>query len=129
MTLRMKHQITHMRPLAERTELQRQVRDVVNTTPVVDTHTHLFPPAFADLSLFGIDELLTYHYLVAETFRSTAVTTEQFWRMGKVEQANLVWKTLFVDNSPLSEATRGVVTVLNAFGLDAAAPDLSEARA
>ena len=31
-------------------------------------------------------------------------------------------------NSPLSEATRGVVTVMNALGLDASAPDLNDAR-
>src|SRR5260370_42389377 len=49
--------------------------------------------------------------------------------MGKVAQADIIWQTLFVDNTPLSEATRGVVTVLSAFGLDPNAPDLAEARA
>src|SRR6185369_15788661 len=49
----------------------------------------------------------TYHYLTAETFRSTKVSIEQFWRMSKTEQADLVWKTLFVENTPTSEAARG----------------------
>ena len=88
-------------------------------------HTHLFAPQFGEMNLFGIDELLTYHYLVAETFRSTDITSERFWRMNRTEQADLVWQTLFVENTPLSEATRGVVTVLDAFGLDPAAPDLA----
>ena len=44
--------------------------EVVTTTPVIDVHTHLLPPQFGEMSLFGIDELLTYHYLIAETFRS-----------------------------------------------------------
>jgi hypothetical protein len=35
---------------------------------------------------------------------------------------------LFVENTPLSEAARGVVSVLDAFGLDPRAPDLREAR-
>ena len=52
----------------EKTELRRQVEEVVNKTPVIDIHTHLFPPEFGEMNLFGIDELLTYHYLVAETF-------------------------------------------------------------
>jgi hypothetical protein len=115
--------------LIDRTELRRQVDEVVKETPVIDIHTHLFAPGFGELNLFGIDELLTYHYLTAETFRSTEINPEHFWQMRKTEQADLTWQTLFVENTPLSEATRGVVTVLSAFGLDPCAPDLSEARA
>jgi hypothetical protein len=115
--------------LPDVTQLRREVMEVVKTTPVIDVHTHLLAPQFGEMSLFGIDELLTYHYLIVETFRSSKVKPEQFWRLNTVEQADLVWKTLFVENTPLSEATRGVVTVLNAFGLDPGAADLSEARA
>jgi hypothetical protein len=115
--------------LADAAELRLHVSEVVNRTPVVDLHTHLFPPEFGGLSLSGIDELLTYHYLIAETFRSNGVARESFWRMSKAEQADLVWRTLFVEQTPLSEATRGVVTVLDALGLDPAATDLTEARA
>ena len=110
-------------------QLKREVAEVVKTTPVIDVHTHLLAPQFGEMSLFGIDDLLTYHYLIVETFRSSEITPEQFWHMNTAEQADLVWKTLFVENTPLSEATRGVVTVLNALGLDTGAPDLSEARA
>ncbi|MFL6256228.1 MAG: glucuronate isomerase [Pyrinomonadaceae bacterium] len=115
--------------LNEREELRRVVSEVVGAVPVFDMHTHLYAPEFGDLGLSGIDELLTYHYLIAETFRSTRVSYESFWRMSRTEQADLVWRTLFVENTPVSEATRGVLTVLDAFGLDLAAPELSEARA
>ncbi len=77
----------------------------------------------------AIDELLTYHYLIAETFRSADVTPAHFWQMTKTEQADLIWKTLFVENTPISEATRGIISILDAFGLDPRAPDLTEARA
>ncbi|HEY0380201.1 MAG TPA: hypothetical protein VGC87_25030 [Pyrinomonadaceae bacterium] len=115
--------------LSDATELRRQVEEVVDATPVFDIHTHLYAPEFGALNLYGIDELLTYHYLIAETFRSTSVSPESFWGMSKTEQADLVWRALFVENTPLSEAARGVVTVLDAFGLDTAAPDLTQARA
>ena len=49
--------------------------------------------------------------------------------MSKTQQADLVWQTLFVENTPISEATRGVITVLNAFGLNPNASNLSESRA
>ena len=111
------------------TQMKRDVTEVVKTTPVIDVHTHLLAPQFGEMSLYGIDELLTYHYLIVETFRSSEVKPEQFWHMNTVEQADLVWKTLFVENTPLSEATRGVVTVLSALGLDPGAADLLEARA
>src|SRR5262249_55706961 len=71
----------------------------------------------------------TYHYLIAETFRSTAVTPREFWQKSRAEQADLVWATLFVENTPMSEATRGIVSILNAFGLDARSGDLREAHA
>ena len=120
---------THPDRLTDRSALRRQVEETVSRTPVIDLHTHLFPPEFGGMSLSGIDELLTYHYLIAETFRSAGVAPERFWRMTKAEQADLVWRTLFVENTPVSEATRGVVTVLSAFGLDPAARDLAQARA
>ncbi|MEN3329756.1 MAG: hypothetical protein V7638_4563 [Acidobacteriota bacterium] len=115
--------------LSNTTELRAQVDLIVNSAPVADAHTHLFPPEFNELCLWGIDELLTYHYLTAEALRSARITYEQFWSMSKTAQADLVWKTLFVDNTPTSEAAQGIISVLDVFGLDTRAPDLKEARA
>src|SRR5678815_3675235 len=115
--------------LSNTTELRAQVDLIVNSAPVADAHTHLFPPEFNELCLWGIDELLTYHYLTAEALRSARTTYEQFWAMSKTSQADLVWKTLFVDNTPTSEAAQGIISVLDVFGLDTRAPDLREARA
>jgi hypothetical protein len=114
--------------LTDPEELRVQVEIVVNSTRAMDVHTHLFPPEFIGLCSFGIDELLTYHYLTAEALRSTRISPERFWQMSKTERADLVWKVLFVENSPASEATRGVISVLDAFGLDTRATDLQEAR-
>ena len=114
--------------LLDARELRRQVDEVIAATPVIDMHTHLFPPQFGEMNLFGIDEMLTYHYLIAEMFRSSNVTPAQFWMLSKAEQADLIWKTLFVQQTPLSEATRGVVMVLTALGLNPRAADLGEAR-
>ena len=114
--------------LTDAAELRAQVEMIMNSTEVMDVHTHLFPPEFNRLCLFGIDELLTYHYLTAEAFRSAKIPHDRFWRMSKTDQADLVWKTLFVDNVPTSEATRGVISVLGAFGIDTRARDLKEAR-
>jgi len=115
--------------LSSTTELRAQVDLIVNSAPVADVHTHLFPPEFNELCLWGIDELLTYHYLTAEALRSARIPYEQFWAMSKMDQADLVWKTLFVDNTPTSEAAQGIISVLDVFGLDTRAPDLKEARA
>lgn len=114
--------------LADSRELWRQVDEVVALTPVVDMHTHLFAPQFGEMNLWGVDELLTYHYLVAELFRFARVTPEEFWGWTKARQADLIWETLFVRHTPLSEAARGVVAVLSALGLDPRASDLEEAR-
>jgi hypothetical protein len=109
-------------------ELRRMVDEVMATAPVVDMHTHLFAPQFGNLNLYGVDELLNYHYLIAEFFRYARISYDDFWRLETGAQADLIWRTLFVENTPLSEATRGVVNVLSALGLDTRAADLREAR-
>jgi hypothetical protein len=117
-------------PIAlETANLPSTVQQIVFETPVLDIHTHLYPPAYEQLSLWGIDELVNYHYLIAETFRSSPVQPQQFWAMSKTEQADLIWKTLFVDNTPVSEACRGVVKVMSTFGLNPNASSLKDARA
>jgi len=102
---------------------------IVRRTPVIDMHTHLFAPQFGTAYLSGIDELLTYHYLIAELFRSSPIYPEQFWAMTKAERADVIWRTLFLENTPVSEATRGVVTVLSALGIDATKASLNDIRA
>jgi hypothetical protein len=104
------------------------VSDELNATQFIDMHTHLFKPSLGSLGLWGIDELITYHYLEAELFRSNPISPDQYWSLSKQQQADVIWQTLFVENAPVSEATRGVVAVLSAFGLPTASNDLTEAR-
>ncbi|MFW6032441.1 MAG: glucuronate isomerase [Phycisphaeraceae bacterium] len=111
----------------DRATLEQKVRRVVSEQPVTDLHTHTYTPKFGaapdpgGLLLWGIDELVTYHYLVAEVFRvvpATELPYEKFWAMSKQEQADHIWQHLFVDRTPVSEACRGVLTTLKQLGLD-----------
>jgi hypothetical protein len=104
------------------------VDDVLRSTKFIDVHTHLFMPSLGELGLWGIDELITYHYLEAELFRSSDITPDQYFALSKTAKADAIWKALFVDNSPISEATRGVVSVLDSFGLQTNVQFLKEAR-
>ena len=108
--------------------LEAAVAGVLAATQVIDMHTHLFAPSFGSLGLWGIDHLLTYHYLEAELFRSSSIHPEQYWALTTAQRADLIWKTLFVENAPISEATRGVIAVLHALGLDASSPTLEGYR-
>ncbi|HEV2195088.1 MAG TPA: hypothetical protein VGR55_05880 [Candidatus Acidoferrum sp.] len=110
------------------TQIPAEVEDVLASTQFIDMHTHLFSPAFGKIGLWGIDELLTYHYLEAEFFRSSDTTPEEYWKLSKADRAEAIWQALFVENSPISESTRGIVAVLNAFGLPTDASGLHEAR-
>src|SRR5438445_4825784 len=109
-------------------QIEPVVEEVLSSTPFIDVHTHLFSPAFGSLGLWGIDELLTYHYLEAEFFRSTDMSPERYWRLSKPEQADAIWRALFVENTPVSEATRGIIAVLKAFDLPTDTSDLEESR-
>ena len=100
--------------------------------PIVDIHTHLYPPQMGSLCQWGPDHLVTYHYLKAEVSRQLPphVPLEDFHGMPRSKQADVIWKTLFVgDSSPVSEAQMGVITVMKALGLELRADDLSEFRA
>ena len=119
-----------MRALEDAASVEAVARKAVADTAVTDVHTHLFPPSHGDLLLWGVDELLTYHYLVAELFTVAPreVTPEAFWRATKRERADLIWRHLFLEHGPLSEATRGILTTLNTLGLDVAGRDLTAIR-
>lgn len=108
--------------------VRETVCDVVAKTPVYDIHTHLYDPAFGGLLLWGIDELLTYHYLIAESLRWSDLPYERFWALPKAAQAELIWDQLFLEHSPVSEACRGVITTLHALGLDVRRRDLPTLR-
>src|SRR5260370_41575845 len=97
-------------------------------------HPHLSPPGFGTpvtnatkktdpdgLMLWGIDELVTYHYLIAEVYRvvpPSRLPYERFWAMSKTEQADHIWKHLFLERTPISEACRGILTTIQRLGPD-----------
>jgi hypothetical protein len=109
-------------------DLSLEVERIVASTPILDIHTHLYDPAFGPLLLWGIDDLLVYHYLIAEAFRYSDMPYAKFWGLPKAQQAELIWDALFIQNSPVSEACRGVLTTLNALGLDVKKRDLAGVR-
>jgi hypothetical protein len=110
-------------------QIQVVVEEVLQKTLFIDVHTHLFAPEMGGIGLWGIDELLTYHYLEAELFRSSRITPSEYQSLEKQAKADLVWRTLFVENCPISEAARGFIAVLKAFGLPTGGSSLKEARA
>jgi len=114
--------------IASTQQLQQIVDRTVTEAKVTDVHTHLYPPCFGDLLLWGIDDLITYHYLIAETFRWVELPYQHYWQLSKREQADLIWRTLFLENSPIAESNRGVLTVLEALGLDVSTRDLASYR-
>ncbi len=115
-------------------QLKSVVADVVSHQKIYDLHTHLYTPRFgtpvanrtgkvdpSGLMLWGVEELVTYHYLVAEVYRvvpASELPYEEFWKWPKSRQADHIWKHLFVENTPISEACRGVLTTLSKLGLD-----------
>ena len=111
-------------------EIANTVTRICAQTPLpVDVHTHLYSAHFGDLLLWGFDELVTYHYLIAEVSRTNrSVSTDQFYAMTKPEQADFIWQSLFIDESPISEARRGVLTCLKKYGLDVAGRNIEEYR-
>ena len=113
------------------TSVETAARRAVAEVTITDIHTHLFPPAHGELLLWGVDELITYHYLIAELFTVAPrdLTPEAFWKMPRSAQADLIWEYVFLRHGALSEAARGIITTLSALGCDVGARDLKPIRA
>mmetsp|Transcript_85561 Transcript_85561/g.169808 ORF Transcript_85561/g.169808 Transcript_85561/m.169808 type:complete len:941 (+) Transcript_85561:70-2892(+) len=117
--------LLHARHFAE------AVQQEVDAAEVIDMHTHLFSAEHGiPLVQFGIDAMLTYHYLVAEYLATCNETPEEFHSLPRSVQAERIWQGLFIAASPLSEHCRGVLTTLSALGLhkELAARDLNAIR-
>src|SRR3989449_4968444 len=121
----------------DRATLENHVLQALRAQPITDLHTHCYSNRFGaspkpgGLLLWGIDELLTYHYLVAEVFRvvpAAELPYERFWAWTKAKQADHIWRNLFVERTPLSEACRGVLTTLSKLGLDPNTKHLDSVR-
>lgn len=114
--------------ITDLSELRNILNKEVSEIQVTDIHTHIYSADFKGLFLWGIDELLTYHYVLAEYFRVSDMDYGRFFMLSKEEQANLIWQELFVNRSPISEAQRGVTTVLDKLGLDVSSKDIDYLR-
>lgn len=115
--------------IVKQDSIRNAVSRVLLETGLIDIHTHLYDPAFGPLLLRGVDELVTYHYLIAELFRARPdMAYSDYWKMPVADRADLIWRELFVKRSPVSESCRGVLTVLHSFGLDTNAESLVRAR-
>eukprot|EP00443_Scrippsiella_acuminata_P000994 CAMPEP_0115296934 /NCGR_PEP_ID=MMETSP0270-20121206/67491_1 /TAXON_ID=71861 /ORGANISM="Scrippsiella trochoidea, Strain CCMP3099" /LENGTH=951 /DNA_ID=CAMNT_0002714581 /DNA_START=86 /DNA_END=2941 /DNA_ORIENTATION=- len=129
------HVLASLRPqqplLLQEKQLEEAVRQEVEAAEAVDVHTHLFPAGHGtQLMRYGIDAMLTYHYLVSEYLATSTDRPAEFYALQQKEQAERVWQGLFVKASPISEPCRGVLTTLNALGLrkEVAARDLEAIR-
>lgn len=115
--------------IADRAGLEAAVGRILERTPVLDLHTHIYSADFGELLLWGVDELVTYHYLIAEVCRAPGgPSPEEFFSLTKPQQADRIWRHLFVEASPVSEACRGVLTTLSALGIDVNTDSLAPAR-
>lgn len=109
-------------------QLRCAVDQAVGSVKITDLHTHLFDPSLGKLLLWGVDELITYHYLIAETMRWTDMPYDAYYALSKEQQADLIWEKLFLENTPYSESCRGVLTALTRLGFDLSGRTLKEAR-
>jgi hypothetical protein len=73
----------------------------LKATPFIDIHTHLFQPSLGENGLWGIDNLITYHYLEAEVFRSSRMTPAEYFGLSRRAKADAIWRALFVENAPV----------------------------
>ena len=92
---------------------KNSILKIINEVKITDVHTHLFPWNDKRYFLSGLNELLNYHYLTAEFLSSSGTNPKKFFKFSKSKRAELVWNFLFVNRTPISEASRGVIKIIN----------------
>ena len=93
-------------------ELSDTLAKAINNSKIFDIHTHLFPSSFKSYALFGLVNLLNYHYLIAELLTNVNISADKFYSLDEKNKAKLIWEELFQNRTPISEACKGVLTVL-----------------
>ncbi len=117
----------------ERDDIVRVVAEETSPEKLVvdDWHTHLLSPrAGSQLSLWGIDRQLTYHYVRRKLFAAGHVGPEEFASWDLEKQGDFTWNKLFIDppGDCFDEGCRGVLVAMEALGLDPNATSLQDAR-
>ncbi len=115
-------------PALSLSELESTVREVVAGARVVDASTRLRPPVLGSGRSAGIDDLLDEPALAAEAIRSRGIAPQRFWNLSRERRCEFIWKELFVEGAPISNASRGVLHSLTSLGLSPRRGDLASLR-
>lgn len=97
---------------------------------MIDLHTHLYPESDSRY-LTGFDELLNYHYVLGEFYKTSGKLKKDiqiFNLKSKQEKSEEIWDTLFKNIRPSkynSEHVNGILTCINEFAFDGDNIDLT----
>ena len=119
-------------------EIKQVIWAAAHETPAVEIRAFVQPPGSPGPVVSGIDSLLTSPSVLEEFFRRRAMGRRETMPEAEAgtaretyiksltpgELADIVWRQLFVDHPPMSEAIRVVLTTLGLFGLDVGSGDL-----
>ena len=98
--------------------ISNKLLNIINSTPIFDLHTHLFPPKHEGYFLLGFKNLLNYHYLIAELLIAANIDASTFYSYNDEKKASLIWNELFEKRTPVSEACSGVLSILKELNIE-----------
>ena len=98
--------------------ISNKLLNIINSTPIFDLHTHLFPPKHEGYFLLCFKNLLNYHYLIAELLTAANIDASTFYSYNDEKKASLIWKELFEKRTPVSEACAGVLSILKELNIE-----------
>jgi glucuronate isomerase len=99
-------------------QIKFYIEKFVNSNPIFDIHTHLFPSKFKKFYNVGFVKLLNYHYLKAELFSLGKINLENFNKLDDHKKAKIIWNNLFLNRYPFSTASQGVLKILQIYGVN-----------
>lgn len=98
-------------------QIKFYVEKFVDEAQIFDVHTHLYPSKFKKFHKIGFIQLLNYHYLIAEFLSTKAISPKSFFKLNEYNKAKIIWNNLFLKNYPFSTAAKGVLQVLQYYGI------------
>lgn len=97
--------------------MEKVIKNILDNSQIIDLNSQLFPYEYQQLCLFGIDNLLTNRNIIIELFETyTGITQEEFNKLTKNNQADIVWQQLFILRTPFSKNTFNILISLKKLG-------------
>ena len=98
--------------------IKNLISDEIDDTNLIDINSDFYSYGNSYFN-FGFDTFITNENLINELFLTyKKFSKNEFIKFNKIRQADIIWENLFIKNTPISEACKEVLIILNLLNIN-----------